>query len=67
MKTHSINTTGLTVVTPSSQKTEENRVADRWSANREMKQKKQTALERNAHVGNFFAGPHCLFHPGLFR
>ena len=24
-------------------------------------------LQRKAHVGNFFAGPHCVFNPGFFK
>lgn len=23
-------------------------------------------FQRKAHVGNFFAGPHCVFNPGFF-
>jgi len=25
------------------------------------------AFERKAHIGNYFAGPHCVFNPGFFK
>jgi hypothetical protein len=28
--------------------------------------RKVAALQRKAHTGNFFAGPHCVFDPRLF-
>ncbi|MDN3657921.1 hypothetical protein QWZ08_19870 [Ferruginibacter paludis] len=28
--------------------------------------RKTAALHRKAHMGNFFAGPHCVFDPRLF-
>jgi hypothetical protein len=28
--------------------------------------RKSATLQRKAHTGNFFAGPHCVFDPRLF-
>ena len=28
--------------------------------------RKSATLQRKAHTGNFFAGPHCVFNPRLF-
>lgn len=25
----------------------------------------RNAFQRKAFIGNYFSGPHCLFHPGL--